>query len=435
MNRYFINRLIWVYFWLLITEGIFRKWLVPGLSDPFLLARDPVVILIYLLAINERLLSPTRTMVALFAICGISVIQSLFMTDAPLAVIAYGVKANFLHFPLIFVIPNVFSIRDVVKIGRWVMILSIPMGMLMIMQFLADPNDFLNRGPGGIEGAQIRGGEGRIRPPGYFSFITGAAQFLAISSSVVLFGMLRKGVYPIPLLVGSGLAIVISAAVSSSRLALGNIGLVVMMLGIAYLFNSRIPKRLVRLLLPLGIILLVATNLDIYSEGKIAFESRLTETGDLDATWGERASTWTQRVFGDFTSSFSAAEYATFFGHGLGVGTNVGAKLVSGKVSFLLAEGEWARIVLESGPLTGYAYLFLRIAIIFQLFGSATRAARKDLVLPLLLFGACFLIILTGQIGQTTTMGFAALGGGLTLAACRIPGKQEPVKRKRPLRQ
>ncbi len=48
MNRYFINRLIWIYFWLLITEGIFRKWLVPGLSDAFLLARDPIVLLIYL---------------------------------------------------------------------------------------------------------------------------------------------------------------------------------------------------------------------------------------------------------------------------------------------------------------------------------------------------------------------------------------------------
>jgi len=424
MNRYFINRLIWIYFWLLITEGIFRKWLVPGLSDAFLLARDPVVILIYLLAINENLMIPTRTMVVLLGICAASVTQSLFMTEAPMSVIAYGVKANFLHFPLIFVIPKVFSIREVVKIGRWVLILSIPMAVLMGIQFLADPNDYWNYGPGGREGAQIRGGEGRIRPPGYFSFITGAAQFLALASAVTLFGMLRKGVYSMPLLVGSGMAIFISAAVSSSRLTLGSIGLVFMMLGVAYLFNNRLPKRLVRLLIPIGIILLVATNLDIYSEGKIAFESRLTETGDLEATWGERATTWTQRVFGDFTSSLSASSYAPFFGHGLGMGTNVGARLVTGQVQFQLAEGEWSRIVLENGVFLGYAYLFLRLAIVFQLFGHATRAARKDMFFPLLLFGSCFLNILTGQSGQTTTMGFIALGGGLTLAASRMPPKR-----------
>ena len=339
--------------------------MVPGLSDAFLLARDPVVMLIYLLAINEKLISPTRTMVALFIICGASVTQSLFMTEAPMAVIGYGVKANFLHFPMIFVIPKVFTIYDVVKIGRWVLMLSIPMAVLMAMQFLADPNDFWNYGPGGREGAQIRGGEGRIRPPGYFSFITGAAQFLALASSVALFGMLRKGVYSMPLLVGSGMAIFISAAVSSSRLTLGSIGLVFMMLGVAYLFNKRLPKRLIRLLIPIGIILLVATNLDIYSEGKIAFESRLTETGDLDASWGERATTWTQRVFGDFTSSLSASGYAPFFGHGLGMGTNVGARLVSGQAHFQLAEGEWSRIVLENGVFLGYAYLFLRLAIVF----------------------------------------------------------------------
>ncbi len=135
------------------------------------------------------------------------------------------------------------------------------MAFLMAMQFLSDPNDFWNYGPGGREGAQIRGGEGRIRPPGYFSFITGAAQFLALATSMALFGMLRKGVYSMPLLVGSGMAIFISAAVSSSRLTLGSIGSVFIMLGVAYLFNKRLPRRLIRLLIPIGIILMVATNL------------------------------------------------------------------------------------------------------------------------------------------------------------------------------
>src|SRR5438477_2726438 len=50
-----IRRLIWLYLWLLIFEGAFRKWIVPGLSSPLLLVRDPVVLAIYFLALRARL--------------------------------------------------------------------------------------------------------------------------------------------------------------------------------------------------------------------------------------------------------------------------------------------------------------------------------------------------------------------------------------------
>src|ERR1700719_3459780 len=50
-----IRRLIWLYFVLLICEGALRKWVVPQLSDPLLIIRDPIVILIFLLAIRARI--------------------------------------------------------------------------------------------------------------------------------------------------------------------------------------------------------------------------------------------------------------------------------------------------------------------------------------------------------------------------------------------
>jgi len=46
---------IWVYFFLLIFEGVFRKWLLPQFSDVLLVVRDPVVLVIYMLAIKARL--------------------------------------------------------------------------------------------------------------------------------------------------------------------------------------------------------------------------------------------------------------------------------------------------------------------------------------------------------------------------------------------
>jgi len=47
------KQLIWLYFWLLIIEGALRKWIVPSLSNPLLIIRDPVVILIYAVAASE----------------------------------------------------------------------------------------------------------------------------------------------------------------------------------------------------------------------------------------------------------------------------------------------------------------------------------------------------------------------------------------------
>ena len=49
--------LIWLYFWLLIFEGALRKWIFPSFSAPLLIVRDPIVILIYLVAIAEGIFS------------------------------------------------------------------------------------------------------------------------------------------------------------------------------------------------------------------------------------------------------------------------------------------------------------------------------------------------------------------------------------------
>ena len=47
-----IRKLVWIYFILLMVEGALRKWLLKGLSEPLLIIRDPIVILIYFQAYN-----------------------------------------------------------------------------------------------------------------------------------------------------------------------------------------------------------------------------------------------------------------------------------------------------------------------------------------------------------------------------------------------
>jgi hypothetical protein len=122
-------------------------------------------------------------------------------------------------------------------------------------------------------------------------------------------------------------------------------------------------------------------------------------------------------------------------GYGLGMGTNVGSALLSGKVTYLLAEGEWARVLLESGPILGAAFLIWRIWLALDLGWKAIQHALQGNPLPLLLFGMCGLAIVNGQWGQATTLGFAIFGGGLCLASMRgAPGAQSTPKRKLPAR-
>jgi hypothetical protein len=124
------------------------------------------------------------------------------------------------------------------------------------------------------------------------------------------------------------------------------------------------------------------------------------------------------RFFDSFLSPFDVIQDTTLGGVGLGMGTNAAAGLISGKRGFLLAEGEPARVLLESGPVIGSLYLLLRLAITVYLGWAALMSVKRHgRTLPLLLFSGCFNDMLQGQFSQPTELGYATIAGGLCLAA------------------
>ena len=106
-------------------------------------------------------------------------------------------------------------------------------------------------------------------------------------------------------------------------------------------------------------------------------------------------------------------------GLGLGIGTNVGARALIGHVTFLLAENEWSRVLLESGPILGLAFIIWRTAFVGYLGWLSLRALGRAEILPLLLFSTGFIALLNGQLGQPTSLGFAVVLCGLCLASMR----------------
>lgn len=415
-----VRQLLWVFFWLLLLEGTLRKWIVPRLSDPLLVIRDPVVVLIYYFAIRARVFPRNMWVVLLGVIGFFAVATSLlelwpYLEQAKVAlVVGYGFRCNFFQLPLIFIMARVFGPGDVKRFGWWTLVFLLPMTMLMIAQFSAAPDAFVNRTAGG--GSEIMmSALGKVRTSGTFTFVIGVVAYYALAAAYLIWAALRRDVYKTRLLVAAGVALVIGISVSGSRSVVGACGLVICSLVIVLLARPDALDRFGRALVVALILALVISRTPIFKEGTKVLSTRFSEVSE--GTEQSIARGLIERPIAVFEEGFSVLGKAPFFGYGLGVGTNAGAKFLIGRSVFLLTEGEWSRILLESGPLLGIAYLAWRTALVGWIGWLAFKSVRRGKLLPLLLFSAGFLPLLSGQLGQPTILGFVVFVTGLALAA------------------
>jgi hypothetical protein len=423
-----IRRLIWLYFWLLLVEGALRKWVLPQLSNPLLIVRDPVVILIYILALRARVF-PTNVWVWSLGIISFFSLAISFIALWPylvpsriVLVSAYGFRSNFLHLPLIFLMPRVLRPEDVKRIGWWILILLVPMSLLMVAQFNAAPDSLLNRTAGG-EGEQITAGSGKVRTAATFSFVIGVVAYFSLATGFLVWAALKRGVFKNWVLLGAGLAILIGVAVSGSRSVVGACAVVVASLLIVLYLRPSAVNRFGQILVVMVVLGLVLTQTPVFKEGLGVLSARF-----MDVAQSEEKSValgLISRVFEGFTEIIDVYPNAPFFGYGLGIGTNAGAKFLTGENMFLLSEGEWARLVLESGPLFGLAFVLWRFGIVVHVGMLCVRSVKWGNILPLLLYGSSFLPLLNGQFGPPTIVGFAVFGTGLALAARNSDNESE----------
>lgn len=411
-----IKTLIWLYVVLLIFEGALRKWVLPSWSDPLLIVRDPIALAIYVAALFSGRFPFNGFTATILALAMASIMASLAAGQTNLLVLGYGLRINYWHLPLIWIMGHVLTRKDVERLGCFLLLVAIPMTILMVAQFRSPMNAFINKGIGSDEGGQIFGAMGRIRPPGLFSFITGPQLFYPLVAAFFLHQASAHRRLWWPVLIAAGLAVLVALPVSISRTAMLATGIVVAA------FVLSMPRAGIgvgprfKAILTLGVVGFVVTLLPIFSEGREVFMSRW-ETASV-STQGDAWSGIFGRVVGGFTQPFYWAGQAPFFGHGIGVGSNVGARLLSGRVGFLLAEDEWSKIFLELGPIVGGGFLGFRIFLTVYLGLKALGALfhRRD-VLPVLLFAACSVPILLNQWAPPTILGFAVVGGGLLLAS------------------
>lgn len=413
-----IKFLIWTYVVLLMVEGALRKWVFPGAADALLIIRDPVVILIYLLAIFGRVFPINGFIIAIALMTGASVLASFIAHQHSMVVMLYGLRINYLHLPLIWVMAEVLDERDVRRFGIFFLLMAIPTALIMVQQFRSPMDAPINRGVGGAEAGQIFGAQGKIRPPGLFAFITGPQLYLPLAAAFFFYQMSVKRQLPWLVLLAAGVSIALSLPVSISRTVVLATVLVGATFAFTILFSSKRGGALVRTGLLMGALLAGLSFLPVFREGREVFLSRW-ETAAVSSN-GDAVENISQRMYGGMLTPFLNMKRARPFGVGIGVGSNVGARLLSGKVGFTLAEDEWSKIYLELGPLLGSAFIGFRIFLTAYLGWLALMAllVRKE-SLPLLIFSAAGVAVFQYQWGPPTLLGFAVFGSGMILAALK----------------
>ena len=166
------KKIIWLYIFLLVFEGALRKWVFPSLSNPLLLVRDPIVVYLVIIGIQKRLLDFMYVKVMMI-VCTISFAFSLLFGHHNILVGLFGWRIYFFHFPMIFIIGQFLNRGDILAICRFLLYLSIPMTILIVIQYYSTPTAWVNIGVGGEGTAGFGGVNGCMRPPGVFSFTQG----------------------------------------------------------------------------------------------------------------------------------------------------------------------------------------------------------------------------------------------------------------------
>jgi len=402
-----LKKLLWLYLWLLIFEGALRKWLLPQLSAPLLLVRDPLVLWMYAIAISRGIF-PRNGLVQWTVVLAVLSFFASLAGIGTLKVTLYGIHANFLHLPLIFLIPKIFDSEDVKNVGKWLLLLSVPMALLVMRQFSSSPEAWINAAAGGELGGQLYAAYGKIRPAGLFSFVTGMVSFIVVVASYLSWHFLDGKIYRRILVYMAAPALVLSVGVSGSRSAVVGVAIVLLMVVAICLRRGRTAVAGLRFGLPLCLIFAALSLLPVFREGLEVQQGRFESGGGIHEGIVDR-------FLNELIVSLQACPSAPLLGLGLGLGTNAGSGMVTGERGFLISEGEWGRVIIESGPVLGIAFIALRFAILWRIWTAAIRSLRMGNSLPLLLLSAMGLDLVTGQLGQPTELGFVVFTCGLCL--------------------
>lgn len=420
----FETRLVLWLFLALLLEGMARKWIFPQQHQYFYFFRDPLVILLYALAVARVRWWPHGWLAA-WVIAGAAIsLMSLTVylaKEKPALVWGLGVRSYFLYVPLAFLIGGIFRRDMVLRFARVAALASIPVAIVAVLQHYAAPGAWINRGAGGAVPPLLAGNV--LRTTGLLASDAQQTTFIifvfALSAALAV-GERRRTSRRIGII--GVCASLVMMTVSGSR-AVWILGLLVLggVLASVFVARTNVAARargvwLAALTAALTIVLFA----NIFTRALVAYEERNRVARTFsDAT--------VERIVGMFVPRWMFE--ASLEGEGIGIALTGATAVLTGERKLTLAETDWDRNFVELGLLGGTAFVLLRITFSIWLVSVAFRAARRGAMIPLILASHAAPAILISQITMHTAYAqLAWMGAGLTIASAR----QELVRQSRP---
>jgi hypothetical protein len=413
-----LKRGVWLYILLLIFEGALRKWILPGFSNPLLLVRDPIAIWVVFKVWRYGLLPANTYLIGILLIGILSIFAAVLVGHGNLLVALYGARVYLIHVPMVFAMGAVFDRSDVIKVGKVLIWISIPMVLLIVLQYYSPQSAWVNRGIGGdLKGAGFDGAGGYFRPPGTFSFTNGNTLFFGLVAPFLFFFWLNYKLISRFLLIIGSISLIMAIPISISRTLFFSVVVSLIFLLVGILKNPKHLAKIIGFSIPLLLVFFFISQTAYFETSTGAFSKRLT--GATESEGGLKGSLG-DRYLGGMVRALTSSEDIPFFGYGIGRGTSVGGLLISGKAGNTIAEDEWGRVIGELGPLLGIASIILRLGLCIKLFVASYRRLSFNDSLPWLLVSFALLNVPQGQWAQPTALGFGIVIGGLTLASLRV---------------
>jgi len=414
---------IWLYFLLWIFEGALRKWILPSLATPLLIVRDPLAIYIIVRAfyLKVNFINPYVVLSSIFTLLGLAI--TLTFGHGNLFVGLYGARIMLLHFPLIFIIGAVFTKEDILKIGRLMLFVNILVTLIVYFQFISPQTAFINIGLGGEGSAGFSGSMGYFRPSGTFSFTTGLSSYYILVSVFVFYFWLSKESCSRILLIASTMALLIALPLTVSRTAVGGVVLVGLFafIGASTGFKS-ILRILITVIIIIGLFTILQKTTSVFNLGTEVFMSRVDEANDQE---GGLEGSFFMRALNGFTEPIVNLLNQPLFVGNLGMGTNAGAQMLTGKTKFLISEGELGRLGGEQGLVFGGGLIAIRLILAISLFYKSIKLPSVYKLLPLTFCGTALFLITQGQWAQPSMLGCSVVAAGLLVASINVKLKTE----------
>jgi hypothetical protein len=429
-----LKKLFWVYFLLLIFEGALRKWIVPGLSAPLLVVRDPVGLLILLEAFRTNKWPSKWSGVAGFLAVGILLLCAVQMivVDNPLIAALYGLRSYLLPFPVAFVMGENLTAEDLRKFGLCTLWILLPMTLLEVAQYMAPPGSILNTGA--YEGGgQIYYVEGHTRASGTFSFVAGPTNYVPMAAAFILYGLMNERFAKKWLLWAATGAAILSIPMIGARTVIFELTGVIGCMGIAAFLGVSDLTKVFKIAAPVVALFCLVSLLPVFTKASVSLTARYTEANRMEGGSAGRA--MQNRAVFPVLNQLETTDYTRNpVGIGMGQGAAAITKLMTGRVFFATGEGELGRVLTEFGPVSGVGFMLFRLFLAFALLAQALGEARKQEPLALLLAPMTLISVLFSVCEQPTEQGFMVVGMAFTLAALKLAKRQTVLASSRSIR-